>query len=159
MKIEERLKEILKGKVVIAGIGNILRGDDGFGPLFVNSLKNTSDFICIDCGTAPENYIGKVIKEKPDTVLLVDAVHLNAACGSYELLKKEDILPSGFTTHDLSPNMLIEILEKETNAVIYLLGIQPKNVTFGSEISEEVKNSLNLLVSAINEVEKCMKHT
>jgi hypothetical protein len=29
----------VKGKVVIAGIGNELRGDDGFGPYLIGLLK------------------------------------------------------------------------------------------------------------------------
>ena len=35
-------RRILKGKVVIVGIGNILRGDDGLGPVFEN--RATSSF-------------------------------------------------------------------------------------------------------------------
>jgi len=35
----EVLKEKLKGKVVIVGIGNSLRGDDGAGPELIKSLK------------------------------------------------------------------------------------------------------------------------
>ena len=33
------LKEIFKGKIVIVGVGNTLRGDDGFGPMLIEKLK------------------------------------------------------------------------------------------------------------------------
>jgi hydrogenase 3 maturation protease len=144
-------KDILKGKVVIVGIGNIMRGDDSFGPELVKRLNGCVDAVCIDAGTAPENYTGKIKKESPDTILIADAVHLDLAPGGYRILKKDDILKCGFTTHDISPNMLIEYLEKETGADIYMLGIQPKHLSFGEEMSEEVKKALGDIIKSIAE--------
>ncbi len=136
------LKSILKGKVVVVGIGNPLRGDDGFGPAFIQGLKSKVSFLCIDAGSAPENYLGKIANAKPDTVLIVDAVHLDMAPGEYILMKKSDILKCGFSTHDLSPHMFIDFLEKETGANIYLLGVQPKSLSFGESMSEPVDKAL-----------------
>ncbi|MFH0731597.1 MAG: hydrogenase maturation peptidase HycI [Candidatus Omnitrophota bacterium] len=145
-------RDILKGKVVIVGVGNVLKGDDSFGPVFVGKIKNKTDAVCIDAGTAPENYTGKITKERPDTILIIDVVHLDKKPGEWEILKKEDIIKSGFTTHDISPNMFIEYLEKETGADIYLLGVQPKNLGFGDRMSKDVKNTLKELL-------ECMKRT
>ncbi len=142
-------KKILKGKVIVLGVGNIMRGDDGFGPALIENLsrpsgraESTRKFIFIDAGSAPENYLGKIIKEKPDTVLIVDAVHLNLSPGKYELLKKAEIANCGLTTHDISPGLFIDFLEKETDADIYFLGLQPKNITLGDDMSVEVKKSV-----------------
>lgn len=148
------LKSILKGKVVIVGIGNILRGDDGFGPALISRLQGKLKALCIDAGTAPENYTGKIVKGNPNTILLVDALHLDKNAGEFELLKKEDIVKVGFTTHDISPNMFIEYLEKNTAANIYMLGVQPKSVSFGEEMSDEVKGALEQITNLI-----CMSHT
>jgi len=148
--MENRFSEILKGKVVIIGIGNILRADDGVGPLLVQQLRGKINAVCFDAGTAPENYTGKIIKEAPDTILLVDALHLGREGGEYEVLTKEEILNSGLTTHDISPKMLIEYLEKETGANIYMLGIQPESVAFGKPMSGAVKAALNLLVKNLS---------
>ena len=135
------MKDLFKGKIVIVGIGNLLRGDDGFGSSFIERLKEKTKNLCIDAGSAPENYIGKIIKEKPNTILIVDAVHLDLAAGEYRLLNKSDILKCGFTPHDRSPHMFIDFLERETNANIYLLGVQPKDLSFGDQMSEPVKNT------------------
>lgn len=150
MKIN--LKDILKGKVVIVGIGNIMRGDDGFGPALIENLTGKVKAVCIDAGIAPENYLGKVAKEKPDTVLLADAVHLDLAAGEYEILRKSEILNHGLTTHDISPNMLIGFLEKETDADIYLLGVQPEDISFGDEMSKCIKRSVSEIADKIKEV-------
>ena len=71
----------LRGKTVIVGIGNSLRGDDGFGPALVQRLQGRVRPVCIDAGVAPENYLGRIVKEQPDTVLLVDAAHLGLEPG------------------------------------------------------------------------------
>lgn len=143
--------DILKGKVVFLGVGNILRSDDGFGPAIIERLRDSTESICIDAGTAPENYAGKIIKEKPDTILIFDAAHLDLAPGEFDVLEKHEIARSGFTTHDQSPSMFIEYLENETKADIYMLAVQPENVSFGEEMSGSVKKAIEEIASLIGE--------
>jgi len=150
--MQTNLKDILKGKIVIIGIGNIIRGDDGFGPLLIEKIKGDLELICLDGGTAPENYLGKIAKENPDTVLIIDAVYLGKNPGQYEILKGEDIAKCGFTTHDISPVMFIEYLTNQTKANIYMLGVQPKGIELGSEMSRELKAVLDELSGKILEV-------
>ena len=69
-------------KIVLVGIGNPLRGDDGFGPALIAALDGQVRAVCIDAGTAPESYAGKIIKENPDTVVFVDAADLDLALDS-----------------------------------------------------------------------------
>lgn len=149
--MKDKLKSILKGKVVIVGIGNIIRGDDGFGPVLIEAIKGNTKAVCLDAGSAPENYIGKIIKEKPDTVLIIDAVHLGRDPGEYEILEKDDIIKCGFTTHDISPAMFMECLTKETEAGIYMLGVQPKTIELGSEFSPSLKQTLGEVARLIRE--------
>ena len=142
-------EKILKGKVVLVGIGNPLRGDDAFGPKLVERLTGKVRAVCIDAGTAPESYTGKIVKEKPDTIVLADAVHLDKAPGEYAFLGKAEILKSGFTTHDMSPSLFIEYLESQTRADIYLLGVQPQTLSMGADMSEPVKQTLERLAAEI----------
>lgn len=140
-------------KTVIVGIGNVLKGDDAFGPMLIENIQGKTPAVCIDAGTAPENYAGKIAKEKPQTVLIVDAVHLSRKPGDYCLLDKSQILKVGFSTHDASVHMFIEFLEKETDASIYLLGVQPKTMDFGADMTQEVKQTLTKISDLIKEVE------
>jgi hydrogenase 3 maturation protease len=136
------LKRIFKGRVVIVGVGNVLRSDDGFGPAFIKAIKGKVKAVCFDAGTTPENYLGKIIAEKPDTILIVDALDLGLAPGGHQILKKADIVKNGFSTHNLSPHMCIEYLENRTAADIYMLGVQPETISFGEELSASVKKTL-----------------
>jgi hydrogenase 3 maturation protease len=144
--------KLLKGKIVLVGIGNPLRGDDGFGPALIAQLQGQVKALCLDAGTAPESYAGKIIKADPDTIVLVDAAHLDLAPGEIAVLNKEDILQTGFTTHDLSPELFIQYLESQTTADIYLLGVQPQTVVLGAEMSEAVSQTLADMAAAMKEI-------
>lgn len=145
-------EDILKGKVVIVGVGNILRGDDAFGPALVGRLNGKIRAVCIDAGTVPESFVGKIVKANPDTILIADAVHLGQKPGGYTILNKDEILKSGLTTHDISPKMFLEYLQAQTTrAAIYMLGVQPEDIAMGSEMTESVKKTLEMVQRLIGE--------
>jgi hydrogenase 3 maturation protease len=135
-------KDILKGKVVILGVGNTLKADDGAGCILAQRLKGKTRIVSIDAGSAPENFTGTIKKEDPDTILIVDAADMGKDPGDFALLAKDDILSCGFTTHDLSPAMLMEYLQTQTRADIYMLGIQPQKVELGEGLSQAVEQAL-----------------
>ena len=145
------LSRLFKEKTVVVGVGNPMRGDDAFGPAFIERINGAVGALCIDAGSAPENYLGKIVKLDPDSVLIVDAAHLGGAPGEYDILEKDQIASSGFTTHDLSPVMFIEYLEKETKARIYMLAVQPEKMDLGAEMSESVKEALDELADIVKE--------
>ena len=145
----------IKGKIVIVGIGNTLRGDDGAGPEIIKRLKDSStnyQLFLIDVGAVPENFLQKIVGHRPDVILLVDTVNLEKPAGSVEIIEGEDLKEEGFSTHNASLKLTIDYLKKETGADILLLGIQPKNIGFGQRISPEVKRAIDKTVKEI----KCM---
>jgi len=141
------------------GIGHPLRGDDGLGPALIGRLKNRVRAVCLDAGSSPENYAGAVIREAPDTVLLVDAVHLERPAGAWEILKEEEIGRAGLSTHDLSPKMFIEYLKAWTRARIYLLGVQPEKLALGDPLSASVQETLGMIEENVKEVLPCTSPT
>ncbi len=147
------LKKILQGKIVFVGIGNPLKGDDGFGPELIARLQGRVRALCLDAGTAPESYTGKVVREDPDTIVFVDAVHMGLPPGETRVLAGSEILKAGFTTHDLSPSLLIQYLESQTpRSRIYLLGVEPQALTLGEPISAAIKETLEDLSRLIREI-------
>ncbi|MCD4775582.1 MAG: hydrogenase 3 maturation endopeptidase HyCI [Candidatus Aegiribacteria sp.] len=151
--LEDRLSSLLLGRVVFMGIGNILRGDDGIGPELVSRLSEKG--LCtVDAGTVPENHIRSVTRFDPDTVIIVDAVHLDREPGAVELLDRNDIKgETGFTTHSLSPVLVMERLEEETGAGIFLLAIQPGSIEFGAPLSPAVAYMLEALTDLLSVTE------
>ena len=59
------------------GIGNTLHNDDGVGSLVASRLQDKLPCIVYDAGPNPENYLGKIIKDMPDNVVIIDAVQLD----------------------------------------------------------------------------------
>ena len=142
---------ILKGKVVIVGVGHVLKGDDGCGPALIEALKGKINAVCIDAGAAPESFLGKIIKQEPDTILFIDAADLSRAPGEYEIIEKNDIGTTGLTTHNTSLKLLINYLDQQIKAEIYLLGIQPQDISLGAEISESVRQTILSIAQQIQE--------
>lgn len=149
--MSEDFNLFLKGKVVLFGIGNVLRGDDALGPMLIEMLRGSVNASCINAEGAPENYLGKVIRENPDTVLIIDAVHLNLKPGEYRILEQKDLEKSGFSTHDISLGMLIDYMKSQINADIFILGVEPRQLRLGAEVSETVKKTLGNLKKLIIE--------
>jgi hydrogenase 3 maturation protease len=143
--IKKRLSDLLSKDVLIVGIGNTLRSDDGFGPLLVSALKGKVKADCLDAGLSPENYIGKIVKLKPKTILFIDVISSDEPVATIKLIKEDEIPLYGFSTHNMSPKLMIEHIKAQIKTDIYLLGIQPKNLEFGEGMSNELKESLDFL--------------
>ncbi len=144
-------EKIFKGKVVIVGVGNVLRGDDGLGPVFVERLKSKVGVPCINAGNAFENYLGVIMRERPDTVLLVDAVHLDMNPGEFAIVDPNGIEHGGLSTHDVSPSLFLNFLVEEIQCNVFLLGVQPERIELGTGISQTVRETLVVLENEVAE--------
>ncbi|HEA46839.1 MAG TPA: hydrogenase 3 maturation endopeptidase HyCI [bacterium] len=140
--IKKRLKERLKGKIVIVGVGNILKRDDGLGPYLIKRLRGKVRTHLIDGGSAPENYVGKIASLKPDTILVIDACNLGWAPGGIGLLEIEKMKHTGYSTHNTSPGVFMTYLKEETGADVFMLAIQPREVRLGEGLSSPVKRAI-----------------
>lgn len=144
--MENIFKGILKEKVVIVGIGNILRGDDGLGPELIRMLKGSfpqeARFLLLDAGEAPENYLEKIVQYQPDTILLVDALDFAEPPGSIRIIDRSELQEVGFSTHNASIKLTMNYLNSRAKCDVLLLGIQPANLGMGSSLSEPIKLAL-----------------
>ena len=143
--IKQELSNILQGRVLLVGIGNTLKGDDGFGPLLIQRMTGKIVADCLDTGMSPENYIGKIVKIEPDTIIFVDAVSFEGEPGEIKFVRSEEIGEYGFSTHNMSPKLMIENIKAQIKTKIAMIGIQPKSVNFGEEISPQTSEKIDYL--------------
>ena len=142
----EHLKAHLTGKVVILGIGNTLRSDDGVGSILAGRIKGKVPYTVYDAGPSPENYLGKIINEKPDNVVIIDAVDFRGNAGEFKVLEAKDIETVNlFSTHNASITLLINYLQSNLKVDIIILIIQPKSIVLGDKLSPELAESLSKL--------------
>ena len=152
-EIGRAIKARIKGKVSIMGIGNIIRGDDGLGPKFIELMKaRPVGANLFDCGTAPENYIFPILSTLCDTVILIDAADMSIAPGSIRIFALEEISNVSFSTHNPSPRLFTDLLRTGKDDLnIFVISIQPKTTTLGAPLSKEVLQGLETLANAFSE--------
>jgi len=144
----QALRDHLKGRVVLLGVGNRIRGDDAAGPELIEILKKGlpdvgKGIFLFDGEEVPENYLIPIANLKPNLVIIVDAVDFGSRPGTVKLFSIRQIPQGSFSTHRLSLRFLGSYLEKETQAKIFVLGIQPKSIKLEEKLSLEVKKALS----------------
>jgi hydrogenase 3 maturation protease len=141
-----RLKKHLQGKVVVLGIGNTLRSDDGAGSILASRIKDKVSFLVWDAGVSPENYLNPIVKEKPDNLVIIDAADFRGRPGEFRVEKADQIQTANFfSTHNASLSLLINYLQSNIKTNIIVLIIQPKTIRVGDKLSPEVSATLNSL--------------
>ena len=149
------LKSRLIGKVVILGMGNTLRSDDAAGSLLAARIKDRVSYTFYDAGQSPENYLEKIIKEKPDTILIIDAVDFGGKPGEFRLMEARDLKTVNlFSTHNASISLAINYLKNNLQADIIILIIQPKGISFGEGLSQQISETLNRLENCFYDTDK-----
>jgi len=148
---------IKNSNVVILGIGNPDRGDDGVGPYLAKRLTGRLDAEVINCEEIPESYTGVIRKLQPDTIMILDAVCMGEKPGAIAVLTRQEVSTAGYSTHNASIGLLMKYLEEETGAEVLLLGIQPGNTSYGSPMTPRVRETADTLYSMMTgEGAKCL---
>lgn len=146
---QKKLLSLASQKTLLVGIGNMLRGDDGFGPLLMHKLQERSVAPVLDVGAAPENYLGKIIQHEPEVIIFVDAVNFDAPPGSMRLFTADEIPIYGFSTHNMSVRLAMDFIRQHLAVHFYLLGIQPKQTGLGQPMSSVVQHRLEQWVDLL----------
>ena len=147
-----RLNKLRNSKTLILGIGSTLKGDDGLGPVLCEKLKGKTCAEVINAGTVPENYIQQIIKRRPRSLVIVDAVDLGAEPGTIKLLKPVQLDSMVISTHVLSPGVFIDIISRQIDVDICFIGIQPAQCVLGQSLSTEATRAVQQLTDIITDI-------
>ncbi len=142
--------------IAVFGIGNTLLSDDGVGVHALNKLKNKYEFPefveLIDGGTKGLDLLP--LFEGRDKVLIIDAANFKKEPGTIDTVEGEKIpafLSLKLSVHQIGlPDMLfaarlMDIMPSE----MCLIGIQPKTMETGTELSDEIIKRLDALIERI----------
>ena len=140
--------------VVIMGVGNELRGDDGFGVILAERLEGRVPqriFVTFDL---PEDYAVKAADLRPELVLVLDAADFGGEPGEVRLIRAEDIPPTPGVTHRPSLEMLARFLELDAGAQTWVLGVQPQmdRLGLGDEMGVPVTRAVEALDALLVDV-------
>lgn len=145
-------------RALIAGIGNVLLGDDGIGPYVVELLGSQYEFgdnvELADLGTPALDLTHRIAGR--DAVIFVDCVETDEhPPGTVLLYRKEDILRTR-PEQRLDPHspalseclMTADMLGASPEHVL-LVGVVGEEYEPGTRLSEEVRQSLGKAMEAI----------
>ena len=153
------LSNKLKGRVLILGVGNPLRGDDGAGPYLIERLRGQVDTTLLNCEEVPENFLGTIVENRPNSVLIIDAIDFGLSPGVAALLEEDELERVKGLTHHAPLHLFMKCVKAETGAKIVVLGIQPQSMELGSEISKKVKETLGFLQDIITRALSSREHS
>lgn len=154
-QLTEMLACHVSPRMAIVCVGNELRGDDGAGPAVAQLLLGTVPWDVYDTQTAPENFMGKIIRGCPDCIVFVDAMHLGAEPGAFRLMPIEDLTGQGPGTHGPAPLALMHLLQEQLSCSCVVLGIQPAETSFGAPMSQPVRRTVELVAGAFRLLAAC----
>ena len=145
-------------KIGIIGLGNPLRSDDGIGIILLNKIiekKNifSKNIDYIDGGIGGINLIHDLVKF--DIVLFIDAIDFKGKIGETIFLEQEELvskkIPIRASTHQNDIFKIIQ-LSKSLNELpekIFFYGIQIKDTSIGSNLSNEIYKKFNEIFSQL----------
>jgi hydrogenase 3 maturation protease len=145
----KQLGKLNPAETVIVGIGNTLKGDDGAGPQVCSILKGNISAEIIDAGTAPENFIAKIVQMSPKKLLIIDAIDFGKPPGTFKIFDIQDLGKFSFSTHCLSPHLFVEAIRSEINVEVFFICIQLAHMHLGSGTSKKVAGAIVALAEDI----------
>ena len=142
----------------ILGLGNVLMGDDGFGPFVVRAFEAQYELgpgvEVIDLGT-PGLDLTPWLADA-DHVIVVDTVRTNDAPGTLHSYEKQDIVRhvpfSRVSPHDpgLKESLLMLAFAGRAPRRLTLIGVVPARVALGTALSRAVRDAVPAVIGAIH---------
>ena len=144
--------------VLIAGIGNILLGDDGVGPYVIRTLESRFSFpegvTLEDLGTPALDFIDHIAGV--DALIVVDSVENGLAAGSISLYRKDDLkqVRTSIRMDTHSPAITESLLAAEVffgvdPKEVLLVGVTSGSFAAGCSLSLPVQDAVEGAVQAV----------
>jgi len=146
------LSRFLCADAAILGIGNELRGDDGFGSVLARRLCQKFAQTALarrifDAEGAPENYLGKLAKMRITHLLILDAIVFGGAPGEVRIFDIYETAAPFALTHGPSNFQLMRMVLPDVE--IKILAVQPREMRHGARISAEVQRAIDELIGIL----------
>jgi hydrogenase maturation protease len=151
--------------VVVAGVGNVLRGDDGFGPAVIRALEEGGPLPegvrTVEVGIGGLGLVHELM-EGCDALVVVDAVDRNGAPGSLYVLEPEvpevETIPEAerpllaTDLHEVVPGRVLLTARALgiLPPLVRIIGCQPADTEeFSLELTPVVQRAVPAAVAAI----------
>lgn len=150
----------MQAPILVAGVGNIFLGDDGFGVEVVKRLgaEALPEWVRVaDFGIRSIHLAYELLDHKYATTIIVDAVARGGEPGTVYLIEP-DLLPidNGFPdAHGINPQAVFALLKSLGGAPgkVYIVGCEPARVEeymgLSEPVTRAVEEAVNLIVNIV----------
>ena len=156
----------MTGRMLIAGVGNIFLGDDGFGPEVARRLAAESlpGWVRVADYGISGMHLAYDLANGYETAILIDAAPRGGEPGSVTVLDvaaehRRDLAASAgplgasrlFDAHGMQPDVVLGVLDMlgAGQARILVVGCEPASVDYGMELSEPVAGAVDEAVRVV----------
>jgi len=150
-------------RVLVAGIGNIFLGDDGFGVEAISHIDPSAfpagvrDHVTVADFGIRGVHLAYELLNGYDALVLIDAMPLGAAEAGTVVTFEPDvdsIDPSTVDAHSMSPAVVLGLLAGMGGSVpkVVIIGCQPQSIEEGIGLSEPVSAAVDPAVDALHQV-------
>ncbi|MBU0704829.1 MAG: hydrogenase maturation protease [Chloroflexi bacterium] len=150
----------MKPSVLVLGLGNPLRGDDGVGCRVIEELMRRElppDVELLDGGAIGLGLLD--LLEGWERVILVDAAEMGRRPGEFVRFTPDDVLlvsrPDSFSFHHAGLSEVLALADALGRPLpeMVIFGVQPQKVGWGEGLSLAVETALPALADAVlNEI-------
>jgi len=145
--------DYVKKRVLVLGVGNVLFGDDGFGPAAADYLLRNcripDDVYVMDVGTGAGDVLFTVSlsHQKPKKIIVFDAVDMKREPGEVFKLSIDDLPAdrmSDFSLHFFPSANLLKELRDQMGIEVYILACQAERIpdSVSPGLSDSVRQAL-----------------
>jgi hydrogenase maturation protease len=146
----------MTGRVLVAGIGNLFLGDDGFGPEVVRRLADSDDLPAqvrvVDYGIRGM-HLAYDLLEGYRALVLVDALPGQGQPGELTVLEvgPDDLGSGEFDPHGMAPVAVLASVRQlgGTLPPTYVVGCRPASVAEGIGLSDTVSAAVPQAMAAV----------
>ena len=141
-------------RVAVIGVGNLLLKDEGIGVHIARALQelNVPHGVEItDGGTSPDLL---ACLEPADRLIIIDAVEAGGKPGTIYRFRPDDLTQEGgelLSLHQLGLMSSLRMLSLSKNEPkeIIILGVQPKEIDWGTELSTELQEKIPEIIKVV----------
>jgi hydrogenase 3 maturation protease len=149
--VKQKLEKILNNKnkrILFAGVGNVLRSDDGVGVYIVSGIKPHDNISTLIVETSIENYISKINSLSPDILIIADCLDFKSYPGYADIIPVEQTREFNISSHNISLKRVSEFLKMD----VYVVGVQPADLSVSENLTPVVRDSADSIISMIRDI-------
>jgi hydrogenase maturation protease len=147
----------MTGRVLVAGVGNIFLGDDGFGVEVAKRLAGADlpGWVQVADYGISGMHLAYDLADGYDTAILIDTAQRGEEPGTLTVIEAGHPQQTGaltesrlFDAHGMQPDVVLGVLDMlgAGSARVLVVGCEPASLDYGMELSEPVAKAVDAAV-------------